>query len=413
MRTSRWKFVHAALLGALSLAGCGDDGSGPSAGGGRIEIESIAPVQGSRSAGVADTIVVRYSGDVVMPASPSFVLLRGSDTVPATFVQRDTRTLLLAPTEILELGQSYTVQVRGVTGTNAVAAPDTTWTFTTAGRALGSVDGTRMFADLQALAHDSMRGRGSGTADELKAAGYLVQRFHQVGLSDPGLQSFTAAGVNSQNVHGVLRGTGALANEWVVIGGHYDHIGVTAAGINNGADDNASGTAGVIELARVLAAHAQSGGFGNQSRRSVLFIGFGVEERGLWGSAYFCAHPLMPLAAVGGMINLDMIGRLRNNAVEAWVNVGYPGAWIGLLERYRGDLSVPIRASGLVGTDYRCFVQYGRPGIALFTGTHPEYHQPTDDAVLIDVGGMVKVVNVAASLAADLMLRPRPPVIGQ
>ncbi len=118
-----------------------------------------------------------------------------------------------------------------------------------------------------------------------------------------------------KNVIGVLEGSGALADETIVIGAHYDHVGMGGAGslargsheVHNGADDNASGTAGVIELARRMAALPP------HPRRRLVFIAFAGEERGLLGSAYYVKHPLFPLDKTVAMVNLDMIGRLTDD----------------------------------------------------------------------------------------------------
>ena len=174
--------------------------------------------------------------------------------------------------------------------------------------------------------------------------------------------------------------------------------------IYNGADDNASGTAGVLELARALAAHEDGGGFGSDNRRSIMFIAFGMEEAGLIGSGFYCQHPLVPLAKVAAMLNLDMIGRLQNNSLYV-IGENTAAEWAGLLRRYNRTLNYV--AMGDAGTDYRCFKQNGRPVMSLFTGLHAEYHQPTDDTELIDVPGITAVSNLALQLAVNLVVRPR------
>lgn len=395
---------------ALWAGACGSDATSPS---GPPTVSATVPSSGASAAGVATVIEVRYSREVVLPTATAapVTVTRGTDTVPGTLAVRDGRVLTFTPSDILDPAESYTVQVSGVRDRSGNAASPHSWTFTTAGRAPASVDGARMYVDVERLAHDSMRGRRYGTADELKAATYIRAQLQQVGVEalagNSWFQGFTWNGLASQNVYGVLRGTGSLVDEWVVIGAHYDHVGQTSAGIMNGADDNASGTAGMMELARALVRHAQTGGFGTQPRRSVLFMGFGTEEAGLVGSNFFCANPLVPLNRIAGMLNLDMIGRLRGDSLSAHGAESAP-EWAGLLARYRGTLDVAMPA-GLVGTDYRCFLQRGRPALALFTGLHEDYHRATDDAPLINVAGMVQVTNLAQGLAINLMLRSRMP----
>ena len=406
------KRVVLAVAGALLLAACGGDSTGPA---GPPAVRSTVPESGATAAGVGTTIEVHYSHAVVLPvadATGAIQVTQDGIPVRGSLIVRDGRVLEFTPADVLELGASYVVRVTALRDRSGNTAPPVEWTFTTAGRPLGAMNGGRMFADVERLAHDTMRGRRGGTPDELKAAQYVRAELQQAGLTaltgDLWFQSFTyASQLSSKNVYGVLRGTGSLADEWVGIGAHYDHVGQSAAGIMNGADDNASGTAGMVELARALAQHARTGGFGTQPRRSVLFMAFGAEEAGLIGSGIFCATPLVPLARIAGMLNLDMIGRLRGDSVEAY-GASSAAEWVLLLERYRGALAVAT-PPGLVGTDYRCFLQRGRPALALFTGMHEDYHKTTDDADRINVDGMVKVTDLAQRLAANLMLRPRMP----
>lgn len=275
-----------------------------------------------------------------------------------------------------------------------------------------AVDRAALLTQVSRLAHDSMRGRGSATLDERRAAQYIEQQFAAFGLDGASLMPFvlfSGSSATSQNVLGVLPGNGTLRDEWVVLGAHYDHVGKRLlptgdSAIFNGADDNASGTAVVLELARLLSDHVSDGGFGDGPRRSVLFIAFGAEELGLIGSERFCAQPAIPLASIVAMLNFDMVGRLRNNTLAVG---GRTTAleWSQLLTRHNTAGLMLADDDCPSCTDHACFRRAGRPVLWFFTGLHNEYHQPTDDIELINQDGLGRIADLAARLTAELMLR--------
>jgi hypothetical protein len=283
-------------------------------------------------------------------------------------------------------------------------------------RAVPSIGEAGLIAHVGVLAHDSMLGRGSGTADEQRAAQYIAARFGSYGLAGTGLLPFPVpparvggqTEVASQNVLGVLPGTGRLQNQWIVVGAHYDHVGArTVLGtttIFNGADDNASGTAVVLELARTLAAHAATGGFADEDRRSVLFIAFGAEELGLIGSEHYCNLPSYPLSTVTAMLNFDMVGRMRNRTISVGGATTAAG-WPALIAAQNTEQLVIQNSDCEACTDHACFRRAGRPVLWFFTGFHAEYHQPGDDVPLINGSGLSDVADLAARIIADLMLR--------
>jgi len=397
------------LLLALLLAACGGDATGPELPGGATS----QPKPGADDVSVAATVRITFRRDVQLPGDTANAiwLEQGGTRIAVLVTQPSARQLVLTPTDILDPAASYTVHVgSGLTDTQGVV-PSSSFEFTTGGRPIPQADGQRLIAQIRALADDSMAGRAAGTSDELKAANYIKSEFARYGLSafsdGEWLQTVPPVGFvgNSQNVIGVLRGEGSLRDEWVVIGAHYDHVGVNNGLIYNGADDNASGTAGVLELARLLAQYRSDDGFGSDSRRSLMFITFGAEERGLIGSYWYCNHPLVPLTRVSAMINMDMIGRLRGDTLYViGENTGLE--WAGLLRRY--DQTFNYVAMADAGTDYRCFKLAGRPVMSLFTGLHPDYHQPTDDPDLINVPGMTEVAQLALELAVNTAVRPEP-----
>lgn len=288
----------------------------------------------------------------------------------------------------------------------------------TEARPVPATDAGALLTHVSRLADDSMLGRESGTPNERRAALYIAAQFAGVGLQGANLAQFPVpparvggqTEVASQNVLGVLPGTGRLQNEFIVVGAHYDHVGVRnvlgSPAVFNGADDNASGTAVVLELARLLAAHVASGGFGDADRRSVLFIAFGAEELGLIGSEHYCAMPQFPMMSVAAMLNFDMVGRLRNRMLSVG-GMTTAGEWPALLAQQNTEQLSLQSTDCEACTDHACFRRAGRPVLWFFTGFHNEYHQPGDDTNLIDAAGMSDIADLAARVIADLMLRER------
>ncbi len=264
----------------------------------------------------------------------------------------------------------------------------------------GWEDGPEALARLQAQAD-----RAGGTP---RAMGNLVLE---------GQVSLTPATTTAHNVAGVLRGSGTLAEEVIVIGAHYDHLGAGPVGsragakaLHPGADDNASGTAGVMTLARWLAAAAGDAN-APKDRRTLLFVAFSGEERGLIGSAHFVRHiaeaGLRPQQVVA-MLNLDMIGRLRYGQLFV-MGADSASQWRAILEEagQGSGLDLRVTGSGVGGSDQGSFY-YGLkvPVLHFFTGTHAEYHTPRDTADRINAPGAVQVLRLVAAVAEDLWQRP-------
>jgi hypothetical protein len=204
-----------------------------------------------------------------------------------------------------------------------------------------------------------------------------------------------------KNVIGVLPGKGALADETVVVGAHYDHLGrgdsgslqVGSTDIHNGADDNGSGTVALLELARSLKR------FDPPSRRRIVFIAFTGEERGLLGSAEYVRNPVFPLETTVAMINLDMVGRLSDDKLTVF-GTDTAKEWNELLENaarnYR--LNIIKKPEGFGPSDHSSFYAKQIPVLHLFTGTHSEYHRPNDDWPLINFEGMERVTRFTERL---------------
>ncbi|MFC2092692.1 M20/M25/M40 family metallo-hydrolase [Bacteroidota bacterium] len=220
--------------------------------------------------------------------------------------------------------------------------------------------------------------------------------------------------VTTGNVVGMLEGSDpVLKNEVIVVGGHYDHLGYGQYGslysgedkqIHNGADDNASGTVGVLELAQKLASNKEN------LKRSVLFICFGGEEAGLLGSAYFVNSELFKKLNIVSMINMDMIGRLADDKLIIY-GTGTSPFWepeiTELNKTYKFDIT--SNAAGFGASDHTSFYQKGIPVLHFFTGLHSEYHRPIDDYDKINSKGEEKVLNLIYDLTTDVLTKETRP----
>ncbi len=203
-------------------------------------------------------------------------------------------------------------------------------------------------------------------------------------------------------------------DELLVIGAHYDHLGFggrhsTARGggekrIHNGADDNASGTAGILELARVLAGERED------LNRGVLFAAFAGEELGLLGSRYHTRHPTYPLERTVAMLNLDMIGRLREGKLYVG-GVGTSPVFQSKLDELgtEEDLALSFNFSGYGSSDHTSFTMEGVPSLFFFTGLHRDYHKPSDDWDDINASGAERVLRLAYQMADYVQALPERP----
>lgn len=186
----------------------------------------------------------------------------------------------------------------------------------------------------------------------------------------------------------------------VIIGAHYDHLGYGEDGnsllrtgeklIHNGADDNASGTAALIELARILKQY-------KQKNNNYLFIAFSGEELGLNGSRYFTEHPTVPLDKASYMINMDMVGRLNDSSKTLTVGgYGTSPAWGQIFTSFRKNknLNIHFDSSGTGPSDHTSFYRKDIPVLFFFTGAHSDYHRPSDDADKLNYTGQVQIVRL-------------------
>ena len=287
-----------------------------------------------------------------------------------------------------------------------------------------AVDQPRILDDIKFLADDRLEGRLTGTANADTAAAYIQQRFKQVGLQAPAggwfqefkveggaAQRVATAGATGRNVIGLLPGSDpVLRQQVIVVGAHYDHLGGGAFGAldpdstgkaHNGADDNASGVAAIINLAQRMAADPPG--------RTIVFVAFSGEELGLLGSAHYVRQPVVPLAQTVAMINFDMVGRLRN---EKLIIYGTETAtqFTPLLDSINKSFGfdLKMRGDGYGPSDQSAFYAVKKPVLHFFTDLHEDYHRTTDDWQKINVAGMLKVTDFAAALLRELGDRTMP-----
>ncbi len=211
------------------------------------------------------------------------------------------------------------------------------------------------------------------------------------------------AEVPSYNVVGVLEGSDPiLKNETIIIGENYDHIGRGGDGrlapkvgeIHHGADDNASGTAGLIELARIFGAQRP------KLKRTLIFIAFGGEEEGLLGSNYYVNHPVTPLANTVGMINMDMIGRMKDRKLIIG-GVGTAKEWRDLIAPEK-SFELTLNEDGFGPSDHSSFYGKQVPVLFFWTGTHNDYHKPSDTWDKINYNDEAKILSFVARIVREI-----------
>jgi hypothetical protein len=308
-----------------------------------------------------------------------------------------------------------------------------------------AADTAALMRDVRYLASDALEGRATGTPGNDSAAAYIARRFASLGLAPAFLadtsrlcrrvagarttpcdsrfvQPFIARSVAAahaglpgelptQNVAAVIRGTDpTLRNEYVILGAHFDHLGRSAFGaldpqaqgvIHNGADDNASGTAAVLELARLLHRHPP--------KRSVMVVAFSGEELGVLGSEYFVNHPPVPLEKVRAMLNFDMVGRMQGDRLIVY-GVATAQELNDIVARANADAPLQLTATGdgFGASDHASFFAKNLPVLHFFTNVHDDYHKATDDADKVNAAGMARVVSLAERITREIADRSQP-----
>ena len=238
--------------------------------------------------------------------------------------------------------------------------------------------------------------------------------FALAGWSAKGVTSVEKVRTDVFNVIGVIDGEGPLANETVIVGAHYDHVGrggqnSLAPGsteIHNGADDNASGTVTLLELARRFGVLAQS----KKPARRLVFIAFTGEELGLLGSARYTKEPVFPLESTVAMLNMDMVGRLKDDKLIIY-GTGTSSRWESDLERLNrvSGFKLIFKPEGFGPSDHSSFYAKKIPVLHFFTGEHSDYHRPTDDWEKINIDGVARVADLMESTILSVVDRIERP----
>lgn len=296
---------------------------------------------------------------------------------------------------------------------------------------------------IEYLASDKLEGRRTGEAGATAAAGYIANQFARLHLKPgvhaangkatylqpfPGKAAAPDKPVTGYNIIGILDGKDRiLRNEAIVIGAHYDHLGHGGEGslapnskdVHHGADDNASGTAAIIELARQFAK-------AKNNKRTIIFIAFSGEEEGLFGSKYYVNNPVFPIENTVAMINLDMVGRLKDDKITIG-GIGTASEWKSIVEaenkekhnetqtgngRNGSDITLDVTVTkpfnlalnedGFGPSDHSSFYTKKIPVLFFFTGTHLDYHKPSDTADKINYEGEAKVISYVAAIVKSV-----------
>ncbi len=281
----------------------------------------------------------------------------------------------------------------------------------------------RIKQDIEVLADDKLEGRATGTQGEILAASHIAKRFKDLGLLAKGtneyIQAFTFVpktdphaevkygeksdeeSLTGRNVIGFIDNN---AENTIVIGAHYDHLGMGNEGslyrgdpmVHNGADDNASGVAVMLHLADKL--------LEGNTNNNYLFIAFSGEEMGLLGSNYFVKNPTIDITKVNYMINMDMVGRLKKNKTLAIYGTGTSPIWQETIEKANNKHTFDLKTntSGVGPSDHTSFYLQDIPVLHLFTGQHVDYHKPSDDFEKLNYEGMLQISNYIFRIISDI-----------
>jgi len=297
--------------------------------------------------------------------------------------------------------------------------------------AASSITAADFLRHLAVIADDSMRGRGTPSRELPLTAAYVASAFSAAGLAPGGdgnsfLQRYTLSALaanptaTAPNTVGILEGSDpALRSEYVLVGAHMDHVGVTGGGQNcaasgadsicNGANDNGSGTVAVMQVARAIA------GMSTRPRRTLIFAAFSGEERGLWGSAAYAKAPWRPLAQAAAVINIDMIGR---NAKDSLFVLGKSystlGAIVDRVSRAHSGEGMRLVDDAWNGTyftrsDQWSFARLGVTTLFFFNGPQPELHTARDAIGLMDADAAARAARMILYTVLEVANSPTRP----
>jgi Zn-dependent M28 family amino/carboxypeptidase len=281
--------------------------------------------------------------------------------------------------------------------------------------------------DVAYLANDKLEGRQTGTKGEKLAADYLVNRFQNIGLepkgSDGYIQSYSFkpktdphkevefttnadSTITGRNIIGYINNN---AKTTIVIGAHYDHLGYGGEGslyrekdkaIHNGADDNASGVAVLLDIATRLKIKNEQSEI--KDKNNYLFLAFSGEEMGLLGSNYFSKNPTIKAKSINYMINMDMVGRMKADSTLAVYGVGTSPMFKQTLKANNEKFKLVQNESGVGPSDHTSFYLIDIPVLHFFTGQHEDYHKPGDDSEKLNYDGMNLISDYIFDIITDL-----------
>lgn len=284
-----------------------------------------------------------------------------------------------------------------------------------------AADSLAIRRDIEYLASPALAGRLTGAPGNDSAAAYIARRYKALGLialaldyeqhfvARPPVHNAPSPSLPTQNVMAVLPGSDrSLREQFVVVGAHFDHLGTSTdgaldpndkVGVRRGADDNASGTAAVLELARLFARHP--------AKRSIIFVNFSGEEQGVLGSEYFVNHMPVPIDSVEAMINFDMVGRMRDDRLIVY-GVATAKEMVAVLDSANriDPLKVAGQGDGFGPSDHSSFYAKGIPVLHFFTDLHDDYHRASDTPDKINAAGEARVVAFAERVVRGIADRP-------
>ena len=282
-------------------------------------------------------------------------------------------------------------------------------------KAMESITAAELKEHVDRLADDTFEGREAGSRGGNAAAGYIVDRLRRFELAPAGIGGayFQPFDGGYRNILALIEGSDPqLKQEVIVVGAHFDHVGYGSQRnsygpwgyIHNGADDNASGTAGLLEIAAAFKEAAF------QPKRSILLAFWDAEEKGLLGSTHWANSPTMDFSRVKCLINADMIGRLTNNRVEVYGSRSAPGFRRLVSEANReAALDLDFTWTMKDDSDHWPFFQRNVPILMFHTGMHKEYHRPSDDAHLINQQGIERVSRLMFTTIVNLAMQETLP----
>ena len=281
--------------------------------------------------------------------------------------------------------------------------------------------------DVVFLADDKLEGRQTGTQGEILASEYLIKRFETIGLQPKGTEGFSQSfsfkpktdphsevefTTNADSTitgHNVLGFIDNNAKTTIVIGAHYDHLGYGGEGslyrgkekaIHNGADDNASGVAVLLNLASRLKIKNDNAKI--KDKNNYLFMAFSGEEMGLLGSNYFSKNPTIDAESINYMINMDMVGRLKADSTLAVYGTGTSPMFKQTLKANNDKFKIVENESGVGPSDHTSFYLIDIPVLHFFTGQHEDYHKPGDDSDKLNYEGMTLISDYIFNIITDL-----------